>query len=1213
MSAQKNLTIKSRYRGFTLIICVSLMVLLTLIGIGLLSLSSVSLRAASQADAISVARSNARLALILAINELQKSAGPDQRITARSDILGASIRCPRLTGVWKSRDPIAQPPTTADYTPKAKEGMFLNWLVSSPNPSDTTKIDFASSATSKPIRLWDKGTMGNDSPEEDLIDAGKMMVAGSGQRQGALAWAVSDEGIKARINTPYDKTAATDGEKTAQLGSGERAGVEFMSGLDALSRDKFEVSTPTYNTMKKGISSLNSQLAARSLAANVAGALKRHTHDLTAYSTGLLVDVTTGGLKEDMHCILENPALPAAYLSKGIYQSRMGVPMLQAPADPRWGTFHQFGRLYRDKLIDSGNGPMLQSQAPTGWTAATVIPGPPEVTQITRQPPPGLVLMPTIAKVQVLFSLIGHDMYQYPGPIGVPIPPDAPIIQHPQGEQFKKSKYEYDLHLLYTPIITLHNPYNVALEFTSLRVDFVHTPFAMQIFRNGIAQSTGLVPLETMFGSNKFGQKGMVFGMNLKTKTTEGRPGTPTFTLLPGEVKMFSSYINPNRTYAQDLNDPQYWDWEFKGLTANTDALPGWRGNGIGFDCDYLAGGQAVDGQRENGHWESCMGIARDDQFHVLFAPLGIPLSGNKFIVKMSAKVGNAAAPVIVNAMEINYERPTGLQELLLGANGVLRYPKTGTIKGFDMVEHASTAIKDLVKTKPFAILSVQAKSTYGGFDADKREGRLATKPWSFAHAVSNTMSDKVLTEHPANHSHEFDLIALAKSEDVSKYVEVDAADRSHFISGHTSEKGCKFGILYDIPLAPMQTLAGLNGANPGGSSGYLPRVAQPIGNSWACPMLLPNLYKQAGPTSFLNDHSFMLNMALYDRFYFSGFASQAGPYSAGKNHARLVSDFSQGISLTDPRIVLNLPYGAKPAEMRSLMTDGNVNRYAQVAAWQKINGAFNINSTSVSAWKAMLASIHSDEAVYNKITGINTTALTKLPNTGSTDARISRFRLPLTTSGQPGSFWLGPRELYDEDLEKLAGEIVNQVRSRGPFLSMSEFVNRQLGTDTKSQTGALQQAIDNAKINEKYRPEAKLLANQYSGYSIDAAKVATYKYKNPVAGTGASYQGAPGALSQADLLNVLGNASTPRSDTFTIRAYGEARNSNHRITAVAYCEAVMQRQLEYVDPADSVYAMVKPPAPLTSIHPELTSPSNRIFGRKMTMASFRWLAKSEI
>ena len=68
--------------------------------------------------------------------------------------------------------------------------------------------------------------------------------------------------------------------------------------------------------------------------------------------------------------------------------------------------------------------------------------------------------------------------------------------------------------------------------------------------------------------------------------------------------------------------------------------------------------------------------------------------------------------------------------------------------------------------------------------------------------------------------------------------LQIDPQDRGNFISGHTGFNGTKFGVQYDIPLAPLQTLASLNGANPGGSSGYLPRFAQPIGNSWAHPLI---------------------------------------------------------------------------------------------------------------------------------------------------------------------------------------------------------------------------------------------------------------------------------------------------------------------------------------------------------------------------------------
>ena len=84
--------------GFALIITLALMVLLTLLVVGLLTLSGVSLREASQGEAMAVARANARMSMILALGELQKQAGLDMRVTARADML--SENSPLVLGVW---------------------------------------------------------------------------------------------------------------------------------------------------------------------------------------------------------------------------------------------------------------------------------------------------------------------------------------------------------------------------------------------------------------------------------------------------------------------------------------------------------------------------------------------------------------------------------------------------------------------------------------------------------------------------------------------------------------------------------------------------------------------------------------------------------------------------------------------------------------------------------------------------------------------------------------------------------------------------------------------------------------------------------------------------------------------------------------------------------------------------------------------------------
>ena len=65
----------------------TLMILLTVLAVGLLSLSAISLRTSSQSADEQAARANARMALMLALGDLQKHAGADTRVTARADIL----------------------------------------------------------------------------------------------------------------------------------------------------------------------------------------------------------------------------------------------------------------------------------------------------------------------------------------------------------------------------------------------------------------------------------------------------------------------------------------------------------------------------------------------------------------------------------------------------------------------------------------------------------------------------------------------------------------------------------------------------------------------------------------------------------------------------------------------------------------------------------------------------------------------------------------------------------------------------------------------------------------------------------------------------------------------------------------------------------------------------------------------------------------------
>jgi hypothetical protein len=79
-------------QGFVLVVKLSLMVLLTVIAIGLLSLSSTSLRSSANGEAQSQAVANARMAVTMALGELQKEAGDDRRITADASLSKSSTQ-----------------------------------------------------------------------------------------------------------------------------------------------------------------------------------------------------------------------------------------------------------------------------------------------------------------------------------------------------------------------------------------------------------------------------------------------------------------------------------------------------------------------------------------------------------------------------------------------------------------------------------------------------------------------------------------------------------------------------------------------------------------------------------------------------------------------------------------------------------------------------------------------------------------------------------------------------------------------------------------------------------------------------------------------------------------------------------------------------------------------------------------------------------------
>ena len=152
-----------------------------------------------------------------------------------------------------------------------------------------------------------------------------------------------------------------------------------------------------------------------------------------------------------------------------------------------------------------------------------------------------------------------------------------------------------------------------------------------------------------------------------------------------------------------------------------------------------------------------------------------------------------------------------------------------------------------------------------------------------------------------------------------------------------------------------------------------------------------------------------------------------------------------------------------------------------------------------------------------------------------------------------------------------------------------------QSDQDLLSYAGPLEIAIQKAGINQ-------------AGAKIGAASSYAKPYQNAPEPVTANmpihpYAGTPSHLTQGKVLQTIGSHLTARSDTFMIRAYGEARDSSGKVTATARCEAVIQRTIDYVDPNSD--------APKVRAD-QLTSVANQRFGRRMEIISFKWLSPQE-
>jgi len=1155
---------KSADQGFALVVTLSLMVLLTLVAVGLLTLSSITLRSAGQGGAMATARDNARLGLILALGELQKAAGPDQRITAPANLIDRSVS-PGITGVWESWKPA--PSGQNDYASRkgrvqtsddVADGEFVGWLASGdPNrPPSPVNPPGEAGPGSGAITLVSERESAAGIQRGVHLDP--LRVSG----KGSLAWNILDEGTKARIDLPVESVLPDAAGRLARLRAPGRPQVEAISDSTIGLRVDSETAVK--------LVSLNQG----DLQLGGADQLRPYLHDLTPYSASLPVNVAEGGVKADLTRAFEENTLPADLLRRFVYSNS---DTRFSESDPRFSSLAAYYRLYRSR-----NNP-LQISTPQRYTPVRPDPR-------TRQNAPNLAALdgslvaPVVTRVSVVFSLVSRLAHgNWPGSI-------RNVTNDPQRTQM--------VYLIYTPVITVYNPYSVPIQFRDLKVTFRNLPVAFQFFRNGVPQ-TNQPTLMSTFHISSQDRNNWDDPFSLTTSTSAGAASGSLVTLYPGEARVFGTSHSPGTTWDRMTN--YLWQNDLdSSKTKNVYSGPGWDYRS-GYIVDWLR--PSIGGRTSDNGSLGVFAVRPTDTVNVQVVPRVPDGSGGKFTVEMHAKVNNRDAPVGV--FEYEYGSQARLQEILGGENdsatGKITFPFQRE-RPWNVSEITLSTANSAISTwgsapKQFAIFSLGARTS--------NDSLYPGKPGRNSSFVQHVLQMNATRNHPALLPMELSLrpITGAGANTVGS-IDADDADRAFYFSGTSRGTGSIQYVSQNLPTAPLVNLADLRHANLA-SSGHLPLTPYTVGESLASPMVSADSVRQTGLFGYeVVDHAWLANNSLWDGYYFSGIRNESDARLLFGNHALPLNP--RKVALTRPGLDADEAAGAAVSPAA----------WADVAAMLAVKGGFNVNSTSKNAWIAVLSSLRGLEIpvlgpVEVRDPTVNPSRHREVIRVAN-DAAFPRLSRPISDLVNVGNSadnqrrWSGFRELDELEIERLAEAIVEEVRARGPFLSLAEFVNRRVGpaSDDKTTAGALEAAIRNSGVND--------IPMGFNDRFITEGQAATFGYANPKAAAGHTEEGASALISQGDLLSAIGAAITVRSDTFVIRSYGDARDASGRVTARVWCEAVVQRVPSFVDPAD---APEKVQAALSSdgrSQQDLNAVNQR-FGRRFEIVSFRWLPADEV
>lgn len=1240
---------KTGSNGFALVATLMLLLLLSLLALGMLSLSSVSLRSTSRSAGMAEAQANARMALMLAIGELQRQTGLDMRVTAQAEVFEAGS--PPLTGVWKSWEGTDHDgtgrPIKPDYGGKNASaqsggGRFLTWLVSGAKAGATPQAPsglVSAAAVAGTVPLLDKGSLG-DKPGQ--VHVKPQLVKND---MGAYAWWVSPENQKARLLQPHEpRTDDVAGwVEAGQSHSIPNAGVFGMDNL-ASDPEKY-VPDPA-----------NSKLASRGISLNTAGLLVNNNpkepqhsfHDLSTSSVGLLTNTATGGWRKDLSLLTER--------WDAIYSSYPGAKLPLFRLLPTTGATTLVPKPVKPAAsVASSNAATLAAATPTGsnlypWSEYSLILG-------YTQPGTYHAASASWASLQSFATSYKNLSYDYGvvksdfiwDKIAKMSESSIKALEiynhkhtqrlHPQIARFQFIVYatavedparlnqtpkRYMVRLMYVPFFTLWNPYNITLEHTIsgtlnagqgsgkeknfLGVGWRRSlPGAMAIVDKVTYPNPDAVP------SNQYR---LFSNGNFQTLDWPGNFANPYDNTLPQNVAKFgtSSVWRDLRTWALWLPEGTL---TFKPGEAKIFS-PEWIDNGYGFGGGAFRMKEGYSPTNIVGRdfdWASNLLATKSYWFLFrndrLTQPYRDRAPGYGFSLSFgdgSSHFGGTA--ILPSGLGDEFHNITALSSESVGDK---YWPP-------DEIDEVGYTVGELASGSwiPIYSASFGPRTTIGTGSGTKqnRPTKGAIQNNALAAMVLSDPASGDGKDHPVNNTFDFAYHSLSIGSNITPNL---SASNGYIGTGYQSGDGLTRLIVDEIPLRPMSSLVELQGWNPRGQNPYPPLQMNLIGNSDATPLIpsdsiVPAALKPSGVNlNLMHDDAYCANHLLFDDWFVSSIAPQ--PKVLGGDIAKTIDtvfrEYLKGEFRLSNRayrpIADDSAVSDSVASTRITQVLNSADGWLKMASRFEVEGMFNVNSTSVDAWKAILGHARNREqiAMYGK-DGI----LSVVPGK---DHAVTRGAIATDVEagaggaigggGAKGSEYAGFRSLSDEDIEDLAEKVVEQVKLRGPFLSLSEFVNRQLSTkEDLALAGALQTAINNLENDpmKVLRNPANSLSDKTMAANDPKLTGANYAFAK--AAEGDSAYGAPGWIRQADILRPIAPILSARDDTFTIRAYGDSRDGKGNIVATAWCEATVQRTREFVDTQDAADSIEAPSREI-----------NQLLGRKYVLRTFRWLNFDEV